>query len=250
MTRIQRYSSYTFSAFLTLHIANTSLIPLATRSVPAADTYLLLTRPYYQSFPAEPLLVVLPLLAHVGAGLALRLHRRHQLAVRYGAAEDDQITERGRDRPWWPKLSGTAALGWALAPLVAGHALANRALPLWAHGGSSSIGLAFVSHAFARHRAVAAAGYAVLVGVASWHVVWGWARWLGWTPAQVVDRGVEGGWRRKQRWYAINGLSALLAGLWMAGGLGVVGQAGEAKGWLGREYDDLLTKIPVVGGWL
>ena len=48
MTRIQRYSSYTFSAFLAAHVTNTSLIPLLTRSVQSSDAYLLLTRPYYR----------------------------------------------------------------------------------------------------------------------------------------------------------------------------------------------------------
>ncbi|KAI9826158.1 MAG: hypothetical protein M1832_000607, partial [Thelocarpon impressellum] len=85
LRNIQRYSSYAFTLFLSLHVANTALLPLATRSVSAAEPYLLLTRPYYQSLALEPLLVAAPLALHVAAGVALRLHRRARLAQRYGA---------------------------------------------------------------------------------------------------------------------------------------------------------------------
>jgi len=86
LRRIQKYSSYAFSAFAVAHIANTSLIPLATGSVHASEGSLLLTRPYYQSWPiAEPFLIIIPLMAHIGSGLALRLYRRNVNASRYGA---------------------------------------------------------------------------------------------------------------------------------------------------------------------
>ena len=55
---------------------------------------------------------------------------------------------------------------------------------------------------------------------------------------------------KKRRRYALNGISAVLAGVWMAGGLGVVGRGGAASGWLAREYDMLYQKIPVLGGWM
>src|SRR3978361_1016318 len=48
LSRIQKYSSYAFTAFGLAHITNTSIIPLITRSVPESERYLLLTRPYYQ----------------------------------------------------------------------------------------------------------------------------------------------------------------------------------------------------------
>ncbi len=135
-------------------------------------------------------------------------------------------------------------------PLVVGHAFVNRVMPLWVEGGSSSIGLEYVAHGFARSPKVAFVGYTVLVGTAAWHFVWGWAKWLGLSPESVVEGGVEGGLRRKRRWYGVNAVSAFLAGVWMAGGLGVVGRGGEVKGWVGRGYDELYRKIPIVGGWL
>lgn len=245
VSRVQKYSSYAFTVFAALHITNTSIIPLATRSIPASDTYLLLTRPYYQSFPFETLLVAGPLLLHVASGVALRLYRRSQNLKRYGAE-----SRRDRRLVAWPALNGTSALGYALVPLVAGHSFINRVLPLWVEGGSSSIGLGYVSHAFARHPAVSFVGFSALVAVGAWHSVWGWAKWLGLTPAQVTEGGVHGQWRRKRRWYACNGASFALTALWLAGGLGIVGRAGEVPGWVGREYDELYHRIPVIGAWM
>ncbi|KAI9873846.1 MAG: hypothetical protein M1830_010538 [Pleopsidium flavum] len=244
LTRLQKYSSYTLTTFLTLHITNTSLIPLLTPTLAHAEPYLLLTRPYYQSPLTEPLLLLAPLLTHIASGTLLRLHRRRQSALHYGAE-----TRSDRRRVAWPKLSGTSALGYLLVPFLVGHAFVNRVLPLWVEGGSSGVGLGYVGHGFARMMGVAGVGYAVFVGVGVWHVVWGWARWLGWTPGQVGEGGVQGQLRRKRRWYVINGVSAVVAALWMAGGLGVVGRGGEVKGWLGRGYDELYRRVPIVGRW-
>lgn len=245
LTRIQRYSSYTFTIFTAFHITNTSLIPLVTQSVPASEPYLLLTRPYYQSPIAEPLLIALPLVAHVGAGLALRLYRRRQNLEMYGAE-----SRSDRRKVAWPKLSGTSLLGYAFLPLLAGHAFVNRVVPLQVQGGSSSINLSYVSHAFAKHPAVSFAGFGALITVGVWHNVWGWAKYLDWTPAAVTRSGNDGQISRKRRWYVINAVAAVIAGLWMAGGMGVVGRAGEVGGWVGREYDELYRSIPLVGRWM
>lgn len=126
----------------------------------------------------------------------------------------------------------------------------NRVLPLWQEGGNANIGLEYVSHGFARHPLVSFAVYVPLVGIMSWHFAWGWAKWLGWSPAQVAEGGYGGEMRRKRRWYAINAISAGLAALWMAGGLGIVGRGGPAHGWLAKEYDGLFARIPVFGKWL
>ena len=248
--RTQHYSSYAFTAFLAAHITNTSLIPLATRSLPASDTYLLLTRPYYQSSLMEPLLVVAPLTLHIASGILLRLHRRRVAAVRYGAETRSQ-----RQKIPWPKLSGTSALGYVLAPLVAGHVFVNRIIPLIYEGGSSGVGLQYVAHGFAKDPWVAGIGYVGFVGVASWHVVWGSAKWLGVLPENVSGTDEDGvgmgeeerEGRKRVRWWIVNGVAAALAGLWMAGGLGVVARGGAMTGWLGRGWDELYRKIPILG---
>ena len=150
----------------------------------------------------------------------------------------------------WPKLSGTSALGYVATPLVLGHAFINRVLPLWVDpaGGSSNIGLEYVSHGIAKHPVVGNLGFGVLVGVACWHSVWGTARWLGWHPSMKYEHGADGKEKRKRLGRILNGLSAGLAAIWLVGGLGIVGRAGEVSGWLGREYDEIYRHLPIIGG--
>ncbi|KAI4626198.1 uncharacterized protein J4E87_004698 [Alternaria ethzedia] len=245
LLRIQKYSSYTFTAFAALHITNVSIIPLATRSVLESNRYLLLTRPYYQSALTEPLLVGLPLVAHVTSGIALRLWRRRQALKRYGA---ETRTDK-RTIPW-PALSGTSALGYALVPFASFHVWTTRILPLYAHGDSSLINLQYISHGFALHPAVSFTGFTALVGVGVWHFVWGAAKWLGFAPSQVKHTEENRALIRKRRWYTINGISAALTALWLAGGLGVVGRDGKMVGWVGKEYDELYKYLPIVGRWV
>jgi hypothetical protein len=224
-----------------MHITNTALIPLVTQSVRGSEPYLLLTRPYYQSIPFEPLLITAPLALHISSGIALRLFRRRQQVHRYGA---ESFAERRRIS--WPTISGTSALGYVLAPLVAGHAFLNRVLPLMYGTGSANVGLEYVSHLCARSPAVSFAGLTALVVVGVFHVTWGWSKWLGLTPEYVKETGGEGVIVRKRRWYVINGVAAVVAVVWLSGGCGVVGRGGAAEGWLGREYDALIERIPLI----
>lgn len=78
-----------------------------------------------------------------------------------------------------------------------------------------------------------------LVGVGVGHFVWGIARWNNWVP-YGNDR------KAKRRWWLINGVSATVTALWMAGGLGVVGRGGKADGWIGQGYDALYSKVPLL----
>lgn len=238
MTRVQRYSSYAFTVFSAFHITNTSLIPLITRSVPASEPYLLLTRPYYQSFPLEPLLITVPLLTHIGSGIALRIHRRNKSLVRYGATTSS-TSER---KKYWPPLSKISLGGYLLTPLVLGHAFVNRILPWWVEGDSSSIGLGFVSHGFAKHPVLAWVGYTALVTIASGHFVWGAAKWLDLVPTglKINER------KDKRRWWSLNTAAIISALVWMAGGLGIVGRGGKAEGWMARGYNNLYASIPLL----
>lgn len=228
-----------FTIYASFHITNTSIIPLLTRSVPASEPYLLLTRPYYQSFPLEPLLVTLPIATHILSGLALRIHRRNAIIARYGASSVSISDRLKRGVRVWPPVSWSSLSGYVLTPLVLAHAFVNRLLPYIYEGGSSSVGLGFVSHGFAKHPFVAWTGYTALISVATGHFVWGVARWNGWMPKGNDKKG-------KRRWWLLHGLSVALAALWMSGGLGVVGRAGKAEGWIGQAYDALYAKIPLV----
>ncbi|KAK1824613.1 hypothetical protein LTR12_000938 [Friedmanniomyces endolithicus] len=231
LTRIQRYSSYVFTAYGVAHIINTSIIPLITRSVPESNRYLLLTRPYYQGIPAEPLLIIAPLWAHVISGVALRIVRRKLNAKRYGDSGEKEGTKRSFfSSDFWPRVSGVSKLGYPFLPLLAGHIFVNRAIPQQFPGGQSNVNLSYVAHAFAKHPVVSYVGFSALIGV-------------------TVQGGEREVWQ-KRRWYGINALAAVVAGLWMAGGFGVVGRGGLAPGYIGKMYDQMYQRIPVVGQWL
>lgn len=241
---LQKYSTYPFALFLGLHITNTSLLPLLTRNLHTSDNLLLLTRPYYQSPPLEPLLILGPLATHLLSGLALRIHRHRVNVKRYGAE-----SYADRRRILWPKLSTQSLLGYLFLPLIAGHTFVNRWLPLWLEGGSSGVGLRYVAHGFAKHPFVANVGYAALVGVGAWHFVGGAAKWLTVSPEYVSENGDYGRVKRKRRGWIINGVAAVVAGLWMLGGLGVVGKGGTGAGtgWEVRAWDELYRSVPVFG---
>ncbi|KAL2023004.1 hypothetical protein VTK56DRAFT_4219 [Thermocarpiscus australiensis] len=260
LLRIQRYSSYTFTFFASLHLATTSIIPLVARSVPASESYLLLAREIYQTPLSEPLLVGLPIAAHVGAGVALRLVRRAHNLRRYYGSDDGKIPAPPRPSPscvstyrGWPPFSYIAASGYVFAAALAAHVFVNRGLPLLVEGDSANVGLAYVAHGFARHGAASWPAYAVLLGAGCGHMVWGWAKWLGaaqaagWrlerhTGNAGVDRTSRR--RRRRRLLVINAVSAAVAAVWAAGGLGVVARGGPTLGWVGKIYDGLFAKVP------
>jgi len=69
---------------------------------------------------------------------------------------------------------------------------------------------------------------------------------MRWNPECIREIGDEGRRMRKRRVWLLNGVAAAIAGVWMAGGLGVVGMAGPTEGWLGKEYDGLLQRVPLL----
>ncbi|GJC83040.1 hypothetical protein ColLi_05878 [Colletotrichum liriopes] len=217
----------------------------------------------------QPLLVVLPIVAHVASGIALRLVRRSQNLKRYGgntpgmyalyraqtgrtsrSLTSSSTNSAGRI---WPPTSYISISGYVFTALLAAHVGINRILPLQVEGDSSNIGLAFVSHGFARHPFISWLAYTALLTVGCGHMVWGAARWLGLAPTamgwsgsgtNVVDKKIR---KRKRRlWWALHGVAAAAAGIWAAGGLGIVARGGLTHGWVGKLYDDLFTKIPLL----
>lgn len=257
VTRIQRYSSYAFSLFASLHLATTSLIPLAAQSVPASESYLLLAREIYQTTLSEPLLVGVPILAHIGSGIALRFVRREQNIRRYGIrhhVQPSKLTIRNLGvSAGWPTTSFIAISGYGFTAVLAAHIFLNRGLPLIVEGDSANIGLAYVAHGFARHPWTSWVSYAALLGLGCGHMVWGWAKWFGlaqgagWklervTGITAVDKATQK--KRRRALLAINAVALGAAGVWAAGGLGVVALGGETLGWVGKLYDGLFAKIP------
>ncbi|KAL0937840.1 N2,N2-dimethylguanosine tRNA methyltransferase [Colletotrichum truncatum] len=265
LTRIQKFSSYLIPVFTSIHLANTSIIPLLARSVAASEIYLLQSREIYQTSLTEPLLVGLPVLAHIASGVALRLVRRSQNLQRYGGNTPGMYAlyraQTGKtSRTFtsntstsaariWPPLSYISLSGYAFTAFLAAHVSINRILPLRVEGDSSNIGLAFVAHGFARHPVLSWLAYTGLLAVGCGHMIWGAAKWLGFAPtamgwsgsgASVIDRKTR---RRKRRaWWALHGIVAAAFGTWAAGGLGIVARGGLTDGWVGKLYDELFSR--------
>lgn len=267
VTRIQRYSTYALSIFTTIHLANTSIIPLVVRSVPASESYLLLAREIYQTPLTEPLFVALPIAAHIAAGVALRFVRRNQNLHRYGGATPAVLPQKSasssghslspptRFSPW-PPVSLISLSGYGFALALGAHVFMNRLLPLHIEGDSSNIGLAYVAHGFARHPVTSYVAYTGLIGLACGHMVWGWAKWIGLAPlagwkADLKSVGstnhrAEDVRRRKRRrriWLWVNGTAIVVSLVWAAGGLGVVARGGRMEGWVGKVYDEMYAAV-------
>jgi Protein of unknown function (DUF1691) len=245
LSSIQKYAVIPPSIYLTMHYTNTALIPLFTQSIAESEKQLLLTRPYYQSFPLEQVLIFTPIVAHVASGVALRVYRRLQNAKRHGAE-----TYSDRRRIPWPKLSLTSALGYALYPMMVTHVLVNRITPLKVDGGSSGVGFRYFAHGMAKHPVLANAGYATMLCVASWHFVTGAAKYLRVSKEYVTDGGDFGRTKRRRRDLMINGVAALVAGAWIAGGLGVIGRGGSGQGWEAKNWDRIYQAVPLLGRWM
>lgn len=259
---IQRYSTYPPSMFIALHAANTSIIPLIMRSVPASEKYLLLTRPTYQAPSLEHFVLTVPIIAHIASGIALRSMRARRRAKLYGA---ETRMQRYLIRSW-PMPSLQARLGYALVPLLGTHIAVNRLIPLTVDGGSSGVGLGYVAHGFARSPIFWNIFYTLFVAVSVWHVVGGWANWMGHrvTTARTErgrGRGSQGGIlgvmeskdearrRRTIRWI-VHGIAALGTAIWLAGGLGIVARGGRGLGWEATSWDNLYRQVPLIGEWL
>jgi tRNA (guanine26-N2/guanine27-N2)-dimethyltransferase len=259
VSAIQRYSTYPPTVFFALHAANTSLIPLATRSIPYSDSFLLLTRPIYQSPSLEPVMLALPIVAHIASGLALRSIRARRRAELYGA---ESRSQRHLIRSW-PVPSLQAKLGYAMIPLLGFHVGVNRAIPLEIDGGSSSVGLGYVAHGFTRSPIFWNLFYILFVATSVWHLVGGLATWMGIrvttvrTERQALSKttGILGEHRdetqrvRKNRWL-VHGIAGLVTAIWLAGGLGIVGRAGSGSSWEVKSWDQFYASVPVIGDWL
>ncbi|OCT51001.1 hypothetical protein CLCR_08880 [Cladophialophora carrionii] len=242
LTSLQKYSVAPLGIYLAMHYTNTALLPLVTPSVRAADKYLLLTRPFYQTPPLEPLLIFLPVLTHVVSGVALRVYRRRITARRHGAE-----TRKQRREIAWPKLSLTSLAGYALYPMFVLHVLSMRVTPRRVDGSSASVGLRYFAHGISAHPALGLAAHALLICTASYHFVSGAARFMRLSSEYVVGGGEDGRVKRKWRGRIINGVAALMAGIWIAGGLGVVGTSGPGVGWEASHWNAIYKEVPLVG---
>ena len=262
VSTFQRYSTYPPSLFAVLHFANTSLIPLATRSTADSEPYLLLTRPIYQSPGLEHLVLTIPIAVHVVSGVVLRNIRASRRAKLYGV---ETRAQRSLIKSW-PKMSVQAKLGYLLLLLLGTHVLVNRIAPLIVDGGSSGIGLGYVAHGFVRRPGLWNVYYPVFVATGVWHIVGGWATWMGWNVTtarreKTRDKGILKGdlryseseqviRRRRRIWRTVHGVAALGTCTWLAGALGVISRAGTGSSWEAKGWDAIYKQVPFVGRWL
>ncbi|KAE8377689.1 S-adenosyl-L-methionine-dependent methyltransferase [Aspergillus bertholletiae] len=255
LSALQRYSTYPPTLFFALHFANTSLFPLATRSVPDSEAYLLLTRPIYQSPGLEHVILTVPILIHITSSIALRNIRSSRRARRYGA----ETRAQRYSLDFWPRMSLQARLGYCLFPLLGVHVLVNRVTPLIVDGGSSGVGLGYVAHGIARNPVLWNVYYVVLSAVGMWHIIGGWATWVGWrvTTAQK-GRGYKKGSlegylgyteseeqvkrKRRMRW-VVNGVAAVGTAAWLAGALGIIGRGGQGLGWEANGWNKIYKQL-------
>lgn len=235
-------------------------MPLATRSVPASENYLLLTRPIYQAPGLEHIILTIPVLAHIASGIALRSIRASRRARLYGTKTID------RSHPWklWPKMNLQARLGYILVPLLGTHVLVNRVVPLIVDGGSSGIGLGYIAHGFARNPVMWNLFYLPFVATGAWHIVGGWATWMGWRvtttrngrsnkgslAGYLVDPKSQRARRQRKMWWMVNGVTAIGAAIWLTGALGIIGRAGEGSAWEAKSWNEMYSRVPIIGQWL
>lgn len=132
--------------------------------------------------------------------------------------------------------------GYLFAILLVPHVVINRLLPLIVEGDSSNIGLAYVSHGFARDPIPPWVVYSLMLAFGVGHMTWGAAKWMDLAPPvnwrrTTIDKKLRR--KRSQAWWGIHAASVLMTGLWAAGGLGVVAVAGRADGWIGKVYEKI-----------
>lgn len=151
-----------------------------------------------------------------------------------------------------------------MIPLLGLHVGVNRAIPLEIDGGSSSVGLGYVAHGFARSPVFWNFFYILFVATSVWHFVGGLATWMGIRVTTLrTERGQsmskitgilgesadESRRRRKNRWL-VHGIAALVTAIWLAGGLGIVGRGGTGSSFEVPGWDKLYASVPVIGDWL
>src|SRR5690606_33275846 len=134
---------------------------------------------------------------------------------------------------FWGGVNRQTLAGYALVPLVLGHSVVNRVLPLVMEGGSSGIGVDFVGHGYTLGAQWGYWGswdwYAGLVTLGGYHFVYGMAKFLRIRRSE-----------RLAKWLKMSVVGVV--GAWL-GGLVVVVKAGRAGGIVGRQYDKLYNSL-------
>lgn len=214
LQKVQRYSSYSFTAFLTLHAASVIVAPVVSPEL--GNSTMQFTSAVYQAPAVEPILVYGSALAHVGAGLVLRAHKLYLDRVHYNKFL------KGWANP-------TVLSGYVLMPIVVGHAVYHRIAPQWILGDSSMITLDYVAYSVHHHPILAWSALLSLVGVGVFHVSRGWHKWLGaWNQ-----------WKMTMQSAIISATAIAFSSV----SVFRIGQLPEVTGWISKQYHQVLEAL-------
>ncbi|KAI5967600.1 hypothetical protein KGF57_000328 [Candida theae] len=211
--RIQKYSAYSFMAFVGVHVTSVVVVPIIPVDKELKQQVFSLAKAVYQDIPFfETIAILGASVIHIGAGFALRLvrgYKKHQLYKKlelksqkhrmsnnndsFNIRDDDDdigfgglssIFGLGYRKSFISKLLGITPLqfsGYLLIPFVAYHYYKFRYVPMSIEGDSSLINLDYVSYVLnLKHPRFQAFALTSLVWVMSYHVTNGIMKLNSW----------------------------------------------------------------------
>ncbi|CUM63037.1 uncharacterized protein PRCAT00000600001 [Priceomyces carsonii] len=170
LLKIQKYSAYTFTGFLGLHLTSVVIVPGLFAPLSIAQDVFEMSRAVYQSVPNfENIAIIGSSMLHVISGIGIRLIRaklRQNKTHKNPAVMEPIITDTERDdiglggitaliglgykKSWiatkFPTLTPLSFSGYCLLPLVGYHFFKFRYLPVSIDGDSSLINLEYISY--------------------------------------------------------------------------------------------------------
>lgn len=165
LTGTQKYSAFLFTAFLGLHATTVLIAPLF--GMDAANKTLSFTRAIYHAPYMEGLLVYGAIVAHLFSGWGLRARRMIHDMNKYGELKSSKY------------ISKISLTGMFFTPIILGHIVVTRLVPLYVSGDSSYVSLDYIGHLADHHRILgnfALVGISVITGL---HVSGGMKKFLG-----------------------------------------------------------------------
>lgn len=150
LTGTQKYSAYLFTAFLGLHATTVIVAPLF--GMDTANKTLSFTRAIYHAPYVENILVYGAIVAHLLSGWGLRIRKMVHDYQKYGQLKTSKY------------ISKISLTGMMFTPIIAGHILVTRLVPLYVSGDSSYVSLDYIGHLADHHRIL---GNFALFGIAT-----------------------------------------------------------------------------------
>lgn len=213
---VQRYSSYGFTAFATMHVASVIVTPAF--SLEAGNSTLNFSKAVYQEWYLEPVLVYAPLTLHIASGAILRfhanyLHRKHYL-------------KWPTLKRVWSKMSGVSKTGVIITPMILLHLYTMRIAPLNVLGDSASINLEYVAHWFHNSPIFMWSVYPLMVFGTIFHMTMGWKKWL-----ELYGR------KYTRLFFGITGSFTVLGVV----SLVRMARMPQATGWIAKQFNQVLA---------